>query len=142
VVFGDGADWIKAQAREHFPEALKILDWPHLWHKMRDAMRSVQSGKRATRRAWRKQQYEVLLPPIWQGERQAALVHLHRLRPPGGEVPLPLEDAIRYLETQADSLGNYQCWQEQGYPIGSGLVERAVAVVINARMKKRGMRWK
>ena len=31
---------------------------------------------------------------------------------------------------------------EQGYPVGSGLVERAVAVVINARMKKRGMRWK
>lgn len=26
--------------------------------------------------------------------------------------------------------------------IGSGLVERAVAIVINARMKKRGMRWK
>jgi ribosomal protein L31E len=29
-----------------------------------------------------------------------------------------------------------------GYPEGLGLVERAVAVVINLRMKKRGMRWK
>lgn len=26
--------------------------------------------------------------------------------------------------------------------MGCGLVERAVALVINARMKKRGMRWK
>ena len=26
--------------------------------------------------------------------------------------------------------------------MGSGLVERAVGVVINVRMKKRGMRWK
>jgi hypothetical protein len=39
-------------------------------------------------------------------------------------------------------MGNYERWQEQGYPVGSGLVERAVGVVINVRMKKRGMRWK
>ncbi len=39
-------------------------------------------------------------------------------------------------------MGNYQQWQADGYPVGSGLVERAVAVVINMRMKKRGMRWK
>lgn len=39
-------------------------------------------------------------------------------------------------------MGDYHAWKEQGYPVGSGLVERAVAIVINARMKKRGMRWK
>lgn len=64
------------------------------------------------------------------------------MRPASGEVPPPLEDAIRYLETQRDWMGDYEQWQEQGYPVGSGLVKRAVAVVINARMKKRGMRWK
>jgi hypothetical protein len=83
----------------------------------------------------------VLLPLLWQGEREQALTHLQSLRPATGEVPLPLQDAIRYLETQKDWLGNYQQWQAQGYPLGSGLVERAVAMVINARMKKRGMRW-
>jgi hypothetical protein len=30
VVLGDGADWIKTQADAHFPDAVKILDWPHL----------------------------------------------------------------------------------------------------------------
>lgn len=30
VVLGDGAEWIKTQADEHFPDAVKILDWPHL----------------------------------------------------------------------------------------------------------------
>jgi hypothetical protein len=53
-----------------------------------------------------------------------------------------LEEAIRYLETQKDWLGDYEQWQADGYPVGSGLVERAVTVVINMRMKKRGMRWK
>ncbi|HLZ58289.1 MAG TPA: hypothetical protein VKR06_15225 [Ktedonosporobacter sp.] len=33
---------------------------------------------------------------------------------------------------------NQQPWKVQGYPVGSGLVKRAVAMVINARMKKRG----
>jgi hypothetical protein len=51
-----------------------------------------------------------------------------------------LEDAIRYLQTQHDWISKYEQWREQGYPVGSGLVERAVAVVINVRMKKRGMR--
>ena len=40
------------------------------------------------------------------------------------------------------ALGNYQQWHEQGYPVGSGLVERTAALVINVRMKKRGMPWK
>lgn len=57
-------------------------------------------------------------------------------------MPPPLEDAIRYLGTQQDWMGNYEQWQADGYPVGSGLVERAVAVVITMRMKKRGMRWK
>jgi hypothetical protein len=142
VVLGDGADWIKTQAQEHFPDAVKVLDWPHLWRKIQTAVRALQPGKHPARRAWRKAQYEVLLPLLWQGACEEALRHLHRLRPPAGEVPPPLEEAIGYLETQRAWIGNYEQWQAQGYPVGSGLVERAVAVVINLRMKKRGMRWK
>ena len=51
VVLGDGADWIKTQASEHFPEAVTILDWPHVWRNIRDAVRAVQPGKRPARRA-------------------------------------------------------------------------------------------
>ena len=142
VVLGDGAEWIKQQADEHFPDAVKILDWPHLFRKVRDAVRALQPGKRAERRAWRKEQYDLLFPSLWQGQREQALVHLRSLRPPQGDAPAAFEDAVQYLETQRDWLGDYQTWKEQGYPVGSGMVERAVAVVINLRMKKRGMRWK
>jgi hypothetical protein len=93
--------------------------------------------------AWRKQQYEVLRPLLWQGQVDQALAHLQGLRPAEGQQVLPrLEEAITYLSTQRDWIGNYEQWRADGYPVGSGLVERAVAVVINARMKKRGMRWK
>lgn len=142
VVLGDGADWIKTQAQEHFPDAVKVLDWPHLWRKVQAAVRALQPGQRATRRAWRKEQYEVLLPLLWKGAREEALTHLRSLRSTFGDALPPVEEAIRYLETQRAWIGNYEQWQAQGYPVGSGLVERAVAVVINVRMKKRGMRWK
>ena len=74
-VLGDGAEWIKTQADEHFPDAVKILDGPHLWRKIRDAVRALQPGKRPARRAWRKEQYEVLLPLRGLGECETALAH-------------------------------------------------------------------
>lgn len=83
-----------------------------------------------------------MLPLLWNGERLNALLYLQQLRPTSGDAPSAWEEAIEYLETQQDWLGNYAHWQAQGYPVGSGLVERAVALVINVRMKRRGMRWK
>lgn len=142
VVLGDGAAWIKTQSEEHFPDAVKILDWPHLCRTIQAAIRALQPGQRAGRRAWRKEQYDVLFPLLWEGEREAALAYLGSLRPASADVPVAFENAVRYLHTQAHWMGNYQQWREQGYPVGSGLVERAVAVVINLRMKRRGMRWK
>ena len=53
-----------------------------------------------------------------------------------------LEDTLRYLESQRRWLGDYAAWQAADIPIGSGCIERAVAIVINWRMKKRGMRWR
>lgn len=53
---------------------------------------------------------------------------------------MPFGDAGQDLESQGDGIGHDQTWKEQGSPVGSGLVARAVTVVITLRMKKRGMR--
>jgi len=58
------------------------------------------------------------------------------------QVPEGITKAITYLEHQRPWIGSYEHWRKQGYPVGSGMIERAVALVINRRMKKRGMRWK
>ena len=52
-----------------------------------------------------------------------------------------IKKAIRYVEHQRAWIGSYAQWRKQGYPVGSGMIERAVTLVINRRMKKRGMRW-
>lgn len=60
------------------------------------------------------------------------------LEPEGQE---KLRQTIGYLQNHRDGMGSYEQWKRQGYPVGSGMLERAVALVINRRMKKRGMRW-
>lgn len=143
VVVDDGAEWIQTEADLHFPQAVKILDWPHLWRKLHVAIRAVHPGQSKLAREWRKGQYEQLTPRLGHGQVDTALAHLRALRPAAGHEPIDkLEEAITYVDNQRDWIGNYQQWQEAGYPVGSGLVERGVAVVINPRMKRRGMRWK
>jgi hypothetical protein len=139
-VLGDGAGWIKTQADLHFPRALKSLDWGHVERVVHKAIRAALPGN--AKRVQRKALHASLPEQLWLGDVEGAIGVLAGLRPPGeGETIAALEGAIGYLEGQRAWLGSYAHWQEEGYAVGSGLVERAVALVINRRMKKQGMRW-
>ena len=50
------------------------------------------------------------------------------------------QNALRYLEKRLDQM-NYAHFKEQGYPIGSGVIEGAAKSIIASRMKRSGMRW-
>lgn len=140
VVLGDGAQWIKTQAHLHFPDALGILDWAHVSRALHKAIRAARPGR--ADQPLRRALHQRVPDQLWHGDLAAALSTLRGLRPAPPAQPIPaLEQTVRYLEGQQAWLGNYAAWQEQGYPVGSGLIERAVAIVINWRMKGRGMRW-
>ncbi len=136
-VHGDGANWIKSEAGRHFGAAVKILDWAHLWRAVARAVRSARPGKE--RKQERNELYQSLRELLWRGESAGAVEVLEGLR--GTEEATALEAAIKYIHNQRDWIGDYERWREQGYPIGSGLVERQVELVINRRLKRRGMRW-
>jgi hypothetical protein len=141
VVVGDGAEWIKAQAAEHFPDAVGILDWAHVARAVHKAIRAACPGP--ANRARRHELHQQIPHALWYGDLEAALAQLRALRPAAPAEPIAvLEETLRYLDGQRHWLGNYAVWREAGYPVGSGCIERAVAVVINWRMKKRGMRWR
>ena len=93
-----------------------------------------QSGRQE-----RKQLYQSLRELLWRGESAGAKGVLEGLR--GTEEATALENAIKYIHNQRDWIGDYERQREAGYPIGSGLVERQVELVINRRLKRRGMRW-
>jgi hypothetical protein len=139
-VLGDGADWIKTQAELHFPRALKTLDWGHVERVVHKAIRAALPG--GAKQAQRKELHAAVPARLWEGDVEAALAVLAGMRPAADQEPVAaLEAAIEYIQGQRTWLGDYCRWQAEGFSVGSGLVERAVALVINWRMKKRGMRW-
>lgn len=140
TVLGDGAAWIKTQAALHFPTATTILDWPHLARAVHKAIRAARPGRANC--ALRRRAHAEIAALLWDGAVEAAATELADLPPEGTEPVAALDDALAYLATQRDWLGDYGAWRDAGEPIGSGMVEREVALVINRRMKRQGMRWR
>lgn len=141
LVLADGAKWIKAEQARHFPQATCILDWTHLWREVRHAIRVAAWAKSLSKR---EHDYQLLLYRafLWHGEVEHSL---HGLRTLATGLPAePLEtatNAMTYLENQRPWIGSDEQWKKLSYPMGSGMIGRAVSLVINRRMKKRGMRW-
>lgn len=141
VVLGDGANWIKSQAEEHFPEALAVLDWPHPQRAIHKSIRAARPGPE--HKEQRRGLHRDIPARLWAGDVDGTIELLASLRPSDGREPVKvLEETIVYLDNQRAWLHDYQALKDEGCPIGSGLVERAVDLVINRRMKRRGMRWK
>jgi hypothetical protein len=130
------------QQGRHFPSATCILDWAHLWREISHAIGGVARAKPLSHP---ERDYQALLHRswLWQGGVEQAVRGLHTL---ATGLPAEAEEvvnkAITYLENQRPWIGSSEQWPRRGYPVGSGMIERAVALLINRRMKKRGMRWK
>jgi hypothetical protein len=142
VLLADGAQWIKTQQAKHFPHATCILDWAHLWREVRHA---ILVAARAKPLCARERDYQLHLHRtwLWYGQVEQALQGLRTLATGlPAEAREAITKAITYLEHQRPWIGSYEHWRCLGYPVGSGMIERAVGLVINRRMKKRGMRWK
>jgi len=127
LVVADGAKWIKTEQARHFPQATCILDWAHLWREVGGAIRAAARAKPLSQR---ERDYQLYLHRswLWHGGVDQALQGLRTL---GAGLPAePLETitkAITYLENQRPWIGSYEHWRKLGYPVGSGMIERAVA---------------
>ena len=97
VVLGDGAEWIKTEAKEHFPEALTILDWAHVARSVHKAIRSARPGRAF--RAMRASLHQSVAELLWHGRVDEALGSLRSLRPPSATEPgQEPREPIRALE--------------------------------------------
>ncbi len=141
----DGAEWLQGLADHHCPRALRILDFPHaaqriaaigqtLWPANSSQANSSQANSTQAA-AWITQ---------WT----------HRLKHEG---PQPLLAELRQLQTQypdceplrsnyaylakREAQLQYPEFSQQGWPIGSGMVESANKSVVEARLKGAGMHW-
>src|SRR5581483_1462577 len=141
VVLGDGAEWIKKEQQRPFPPATCILDGAHFWREVGSALRAAARAKALPEQA---RDYQLFLQRsrFWLGRIDLALTGWRDLaKGVPAEFLKPIQEAIRDGEHQRPWMGSYEAWKSQGDPVGSGMIERAVSIVINRRMKKRGMRW-
>ncbi len=142
VCVGDGAPCNWNLADQLIPEAIQILDW---YHAVENAMRcaSVVLGEDSPYLPLWKQRIETLLmdeePGQLIGELMDCVPAVQRGR--GARDSLDaLNQLVGYYRRNEVRM-RYRSFRDQGLPLGSGAVESAHRHVLQARMKRAGMRW-
>src|SRR5579871_5130873 len=147
----DGADWIQGFVDLQRPDAVRILDWAHAVDYLAQAADAAYGAGTLQAQSWLAQQRHALT----HGDPREVLAALHAVRAQvlGAEVPLPeevpgtdtspgavLTRSLLYLRKRCAQI-QYATFDAQGYPRGSGSVESANKLVVEARLKGSGMRW-
>ena len=135
----DGATWCQDFLDAHRPDAVRILDFPHAAERLTPVAAAVWgTGDRAA--AWAAGQRREL----GQGDPAAVLAALRVLPVAAAADPVAATAAqgavLGYLEPRLSQL-HYAAFRARGLPIGSGAVESANKVVVEARLKGSGRRW-
>ena len=131
----DGAEWIQGFIDFHTPTARRILDFPHAAQRICQIGEAVLGAEHASLAAWRTRQ----LHHLKHDGPQVALESLRLFAGAHLSEPLIAEN-LAYLEKRVAQM-QYPHFQAEGWPIGSGMVESANKVVVEARLKGAGMHW-
>lgn len=138
----DGAEWEQHLVDLFRPDAVRILDFPHgVEHLTAAAQPSLGQGTPALR-AWLDRQ----APALKHAPDGARRVLRALARLPVGRAADPPQataarDAAVGYFTKRLAQVRYAAFVAAGYPIGSGSTESANKVVVEARLKGRGMHW-
>ena len=137
VVLGDGAPWIWNLAAEHFPNATEVLDYMHAKsHLYEIAKQAFGEENTETVNAW----VDTTQPALYNGETAAVVARLRTLATENPAVADAVEREVGYFQKHADRM-QYRTLTENGYQIGSGVIESACKHVVAERCKQAGMRW-
>lgn len=137
VVIADGAPWIWNLADEVAPDALQVLDWPHLAGHIADAAKVIFGDGDPCVELWRERACDL----VWAGALDEMFAELEACRfLASGAGRDALVSLIRYLQTNRRRLTYREC-RARALPIGSGAVESAHRHVLQRRMKLAGQHW-
>ncbi len=131
----DGAEWLPGVVDYHRADAVRILDFAHAAEHISDMSQAASSEGLVLADDWLAKQLHELKH---NGPRQV-LADLRGLVAKHPNVK-ELTDNLAYLEKREAQM-QYPTFQAAGWPIGSGCVESANKVVVEARLKGAGMHW-
>jgi hypothetical protein len=130
----DGAEWLQGLVDYHRADAVRILDFAHAAEYITEIGQAVRTAGGRLPATW----LEGVLHRLKHQGPQRVLKHLTWLaaRYPSSVV----QENLTYLQKREAHM-QYPTYQEAGWPIGSGSVESANKLVVEARLKGAGMRW-
>jgi hypothetical protein len=132
----DGADWQQGFVDYHRSDAIRILDFPHAAQRITGIGQALFGEGTAACHQW----IEPRLHQLKHDGPTAILAELHQLQTQHPQMTL-LPENLAYLEKRVAQM-QYPHFQERGWPIGSGCVESANKLVVEARLKGAGMHWR
>lgn len=142
VIVSDGSKWIRNLRKwiTGLVNALWILDWFHLKDQALKCLK-IFHIEEASEIAHR------LLSLLWRGKAEEAGQMIKEFpRSADAAIRREEETAVRkfltYLENQREGIVDYAAYQQQGYIVGSGFVEKLNDTLIKSRMVHgKRMRW-
>jgi hypothetical protein len=135
----DGAEWQQRFVDHHRPDAVRILDFPHALEHLGTVGRAVFGAGTAAFSDWLGVQAHTF--KHGDPDQVLAAVRTLDLTTAGDpEAARHQAEALAYFEKRRDQI-TYADFRAAGYPIGSGAVESANKLVVEARLKGSGMHW-
>lgn len=136
VVLGDGAEWIRTIAQDHFPGATQIVDLYHARQHVSDLCKTLFSpeDKQMVRHRTRWWTY------MDEGKIEKIIKEANQWVPQNRKTRKKARKEIAYLAKNTDRL-RYAKFRKQGLFVGSGVVEAGCKTLIGLRMKQSGMEW-
>lgn len=130
----DGAEWLQGLVDYHRANAVRILDFPHAAEYISEIGEAVRAAGGRLPAGW----LTGVLHRLKQEGPTRVLKHLAWLaaRYPSSHI----QENLAYLQKRQAHM-QYPSYQQAGWPIGSGSVESANKLVVEARLKGAGMRW-
>ena len=140
----DGAEWQQSFIDLHRPDAVRILDWCHGAEHLARAGQAAYGAGTAAASEW----LGIQLRQLKHGEPEDVLRNLRALwrdiaegEETEGGAAKTVKGSLEYLEKRREQI-RYAEFQANGYPIGSGAVESANKLLVEARLKGSGLIYK
>jgi hypothetical protein len=140
IVIGDGAVWIWNLADQHFPGAVQIVDLYHARQHLWDIAALLYPHDAAAKKRWM-----VPMKDLLDHGRTELLVDW--LRETAGEHARTQPDLAEEINKQADYFETnthrmqYPEFRQQGFFVGSGVIEAGCKAIVGVRLKQSGMFW-
>ncbi len=131
----DGADWLQGFIDLHRADAVRILDFPHAAEHVSELLEALNKMGYHFPTHMLERCLHVLKH---RGPRP--LLRMSQCLSPELTEQVGVREHLGYLRKR-EALMQYPQFRRQGWPIGSGMVESANKLVVEARLKGAGMHW-